>query len=312
VDGRSAPDRNDEYLLYQTLVGAWPMEDPDHPLSLRSEEFLQFRERMAGYMRKATLEAKVHTSWVNPNEEYDGAVKNFVLKLLEPRGKNRFLSDLQAFQRRVAFFGRWNSLSQVLLKLTCPGVPDIYQGTELWDLSLVDPDNRRPVDYRRRQALLAEVKERVKKSGDNLIPLVRDLLETAWDGRIKLYLIYRALNFRRQHRELFLKGGYVPLEVEGETKNHVFAFLRTWGDEAILVGVPRLVVGLMEGMEEPPLGEKVWKDSWLRFPAELEVQSYRNLFTGRTLAAEKKDGRAALPLSRVFADFPLALLERMP
>jgi (1->4)-alpha-D-glucan 1-alpha-D-glucosylmutase len=311
VDRQPAPDRNDEYLFYQTLVGAWPMEDPDHPLSLRSEEFLQFRERMAAYMRKATLEAKVHTSWVNPNEGYDGAVKDFVLALLEPRGKNRFLGDLQAFQRRVAYFGRWNSLSQILLKLTCPGVPDIYQGTELWDLSLVDPDNRRPVDYRRRQTLVTDLKEEIKASGEDLVLLVQKLLETAWDGRIKLYAIYRALNFRREHPELFLKGGYDPLEGEGERKDHLCAFLRSWGDEAILVGVPRLVAGLTQGMEKSPLGEKVWKDTWLRLPEEREGQSYRNLFTGRTLAAEEKDGRAALPLSRVFADFPLALLERV-
>ena len=312
VDGQPAPDRNDEYLLYQTLVGAWPMEDPDHPLSLRSEEFLQFRERMVAYMRKATLEAKVHTSWVNPNEEYDGAVKDFVLKLLELRGKNRFLSDLQTFQRRVAYFGQWNALSQVLLKLTCPGVPDFYQGTELWDLSLVDPDNRRLVDYRRRQTFLADLTERVKKGGDDLVPVVRDLLETAWDGRIKLYLIYRTLNFRRDHPELFLKGGYVPLEGEGEKKNHLFAFLRTWGEEAILVAIPRLVVGLTGGMEEPPLGEKVWKDTGLQFPVEQGVQRYRNLYTGRMISVEKRDGRAALPLSQVFADFPLAFLERIP
>ena len=263
-------------------------------------------------MRKATLEAKVHTSWVNPNEKYDGAVKDFVLKLLEPRGKNRFLSDLQAFHRRVAYFGRWNSLSQVLLKLTCPGVPDIYQGTELWDLSLVDPDNRQPVDYRKRQTFLADLTERVKRGGDDLVPVVRDLLETAWDGRIKLYLIYRTLNFRRNHPELFLKSGYVPLEGEGEKKNHLFALLRTWGEEAILVAIPRLVVGLRGGMEEPPLGEKVWKDTCLQFPIDDGVQSYRNLFTGKTLFAEKKEGRTALPLSLVFADFPLAFLERIP
>jgi len=311
ADGQPAPDRNDEYLLYQTLVGAWPMEDPDHPLSLRSEEFLQFRERMAAYMRKATLEAKVHTSWVNPNEGYDGAVKDFVLKILEPRGKNRFLGDLQAFQRRVAYFGRWNSLSQVLLKLTCPGVPDIYQGTELWDLSLVDPDNRRPVDFRKRRAFLEEVRERVEQSGDDRVPLARQLLETAWDGRIKLYLIYQTLNFRRQHRELFLKGRYIPLEGEGEKKNHLCAFLRAWGDEVILVGVPRLVVGLTEGMEKPPLGENVWKDTRLPLPAEERGEKYRSLFTGETLAVEKRGDKRGLPLAKIFNHFPMAFLERM-
>ena len=311
VDGQPAPDRNDEYLLYQTLVGAWPVERPETPLAFGSEEITQFRERIAAYMRKATLEAKVHTSWVNPNEDYDRAVKDFVLKLLEPRGKNRFLGDLQAFARRVAYLGRWNSLSQVLLKLTCPGVPDIYQGTELWDLSLVDPDNRRTVDYRRRQALLQDLKEKVKASGDDLFLLAQELLETAWDGRIKLYVISRTLNFRRQHPDLFLKGGYVPLEAAGETKSHVLAFMRRLGNETILVGVPRLVVGLTRGIEKPPLGDDVWKDTWLQLPGEERGVHYRDLFTGRTFVVEERGEEGGLLLSKIFDTFPVAFLERI-
>jgi (1->4)-alpha-D-glucan 1-alpha-D-glucosylmutase len=311
VDGQPAPDRNDEYLLYQTLVGGWPVERPEDPLAFDSEEFTQFRERIAAYMRKATLEAKVHTSWINPNEEYDEAVKNFVLKLLDPRGKNRFLSDVQAFQRRVAFFGRWNSLSQVLLKLTCPGVPDLYQGTELWDLSLVDPDNRRPVDYPKRRAVLAELKERVEASRGDLLPLSRELLETNWDGRIKLYLTYRALQARRRAPKIFSEGSYLPLEGEGEKKDHLCAFARTSNENSFVVGVPRLVVGLLEGREEPPLGESAWKDTWLRVPGEWVGRKYRNLFTGEKVGVWRGERGAGFPLGGLFRNFPVALLESM-
>src|SRR5262249_21322445 len=133
VEKRPAPDRNDEYLLYQTLVGAWPVE-PQTP-----ETFTQFRDRIVNYMQKATKEAKVHTSWVNPNEEYDTAVRDFVCRLLPDQADDPFVVDVRKFQKRVAFYGYYNSLAQLLLKLTCPGVADIYQGTELWDFSLVDP-----------------------------------------------------------------------------------------------------------------------------------------------------------------------------
>jgi (1->4)-alpha-D-glucan 1-alpha-D-glucosylmutase len=311
VDGQPAPDRNDEYFFYQTLVGAWPVKGPEDPLVFKSEEFTRFRERMVAYMRKATLEAKVHTSWVNPNEAYDGAVKDFAWKLLEPRGKNRFLNDLRAFQRRVAFFGRWNSLSQVLLKLACPGVPDFYQGTELWDLSLVDPDNRRPVDYLKRRALLADLKKRVDSSRGDLVPLARELVETSWDGRIKLYLIWRTLQLRRRAPLIFSEGSYLPLEGRGEKKDHLCAFARTRGEDSIVVGVPRLVVGLLGGKEEPPLGEASWKDTWVRVPEGWVGRRYRNLFTGEELTVRNGGGGAGFPLGELFSNFPVALLESM-
>ncbi|KPK85774.1 MAG: hypothetical protein AMJ94_18700 [Deltaproteobacteria bacterium SM23_61] len=311
VEGQPAPDRNDEYLLYQTLVGAWPMESPGGPQPFSPEEFDQFRERIAAYMRKATLEAKVHTSWVNPNEEYDAAVRDFALKLLEPRGKNRFLSDLQAFQRRVAFFGRWNSLSQVLLKLACPGVPDFYQGTELWDLSLVDPDNRQPVDYPRRRAMLAEMKKRMESSGRNLVPLARELVETSWDGRIKLYLIAQTLNFRRANSELFTHGTYLPLEAVGEKKGHVMAFRRRHGEREILVAVPRLVVGLTAGKELAPAGEEIWGDTSLQGDFLGPAQTFRHLFTGEQVPGKRYGEVPGVGLAEIFRNFPVALLEKV-
>jgi (1->4)-alpha-D-glucan 1-alpha-D-glucosylmutase len=305
VDGEPAPDRNDEYLLYQTLVGAWPVEP------LRPEDFPHFRERIASYMQKAILEAKVHTSWVNPNEEYDAAVRNFVYRILDTKEKNRFLNDVQAFQRWVAYFGQLNSLAQILLKLTSPGVPDIYQGTEVWDLSLVDPDNRRPVDYQRGRSMLASLKDQVDRAGQDLLPMAQELLTTSQDGRIKLYLICRTLNLRRAHQQLFFRGTYVPLEVSGGKKDHVCAFARILADETILVVVPRLVVGLTGGLEQPPLGAGVWKDTRLLLPSEMAGQIYQNLFTGEKHSAEGRDRKSGLVLAAVFSHFPVALLQRI-
>src|SRR5262249_35531427 len=247
VEAQPAPDRNDEYLLYQTLLGTWPPEPPT------AEAFAQFRERIAAYMHKATKEAKVHTSWVNPNEEYDAAVRQFVARLLPDTADDPFLNDLLALQRRVAFFGYFNSLAQVLLKLTCPGVPDLYQGTELWDLSLVDPDNRRPVDYDLRQEILAEFRIRLDKGGQDLTQLTAELLANLADGRINFYLISQALIFRRPHEEVFARGDYFPLEAIGSKRDHVCAFARVAGDQVLLSIAPRLVVGFGDGAERPPL-----------------------------------------------------------
>jgi (1->4)-alpha-D-glucan 1-alpha-D-glucosylmutase len=306
VDDQPAPDRNDEYLLYQTLVGAWPAEPPS------PEELGRFTERIAAYMYKATMEAKIHTSWVNPNKEYETAVRNFVTRLLDTKRRNRFLEDFTAFQRRVAYFGQFNALAQVLLKLTSPGVPDIYQGTELWDFSLVDPDNRRPVDYQRRRSLLNDLKAKANRAGRDLIPLLQELLGASQDGRIKLYLICRTLNFRRSHKDLFLRGTYLPLEATGEKKDHLCAFARVLAGEAILVAVPRLVVGLTGGLEQPPLGAGTWRDTRILLPSETAGPVYQDLFTGQTLSAEERDGKAALVLADVFSHFPVALLERRP
>ncbi|MBI3978715.1 MAG: malto-oligosyltrehalose synthase, partial [Chloroflexi bacterium] len=311
VDGEPTPHPNDEYLLYQTLIGAWPASSRSDHAQLSSEELAEFRGRILAYMTKATKEAKVRTSWVNPNAEYDAAVQRFVLAVLADGDDNRFLSDLRAFQRRVAYFGRFNALAQVLLKLTSPGVPDLYQGTELWDLSLVDPDNRRPVDYRRRSALLAELKDDIARAGQDLTGLARDLLANAEDGRIKLYLIHRTLRFRRACEPLFTSGTYRPLEARGAQEDHVCAFARALGEETILVVVPRLVVGLAAGAERPPMGPDVWQDTRLALPDEPAGRRYRNLFTGEVLAVDARDGESGLSLAAVLAHFPVALLEHV-
>jgi len=304
-----APDAKDEYLLYQTLLGTWPME----PMNAAS--FADYRERITAYMLKAIKEAKVHTSWVNPNEEYDTATREFVQRLLPDDARDPFLKDFRALQRTVAYFGVFNSLAQQLLKLTSPGVPDIYQGTELWELSLVDPDNRRPVDYARRADVLREVQECFADAGEHTAKRARDLVMSNADGKVKLYLTYRTLAFRNAHEDLFRDGGYLPLETTGAQQEHLLAFARTpVGSDtgAVIVAVPRLTATLMGGKEKLPLGSAAWGDTALTLPPEAAGTRFRNLFTGEILTADVTGASASpfLPASQVFANFPVALLER--
>lgn len=302
VQGELAPSRNDEYLFYQVLLGAWPF-DPS------PEEFAVFRERITAYMHKAIKEAEVYTSWINPSSEYEEAMNNFVAQVLSEDPDDAFRQDFTALQKRVAFFGQVNGLSQVLLKLTSPGVPDIYQGQELWDFSLVDPDNRRAVDYELRRELLDDLHSRID-SGD-LISLCRDLLTNSPDGRIKLYVTHRALIHRREHPQLFDTGGYRTLRTIGRRRKHACAFVRYWEDESLLVVAPRLSVELTGGAECWPLGRNAWRDTWLVTPREPVGQRFRNLFTGEELAVQVGDGFAGLALADVCREFPVALLERI-
>ena len=302
IDGKSAPDRNEEYLFYQSVLGVWP----DGPTT--SEQHESLCSRLAAYMLKATREAKVHTSWVNPNEAYEAAVQAFVTASLENVPKNLFLKDLPELQQRVSFYGRLNALAQLLLKMTSPGVPDFYQGTELWNYSLVDPDNRQPVDYERRQAALSDLKTQLEQAGKDLTTVVKDLMESAEDGRVKLFLIYRTLNFRRQHSDLFSKGDYVPLEVVGEQQRHVCAFLRSFGNDQLVVAVPRLVVGLTGGVEQVPLGESAWLNTRILLPTQYPKTDFRNVLTGETLSGEERSGRISLSAAESFRSFPFALL----
>ena len=298
VDGDLAPDRNDEYLFYQTLVGAWAGG------SLDCEELAAFCERIAAYMQKAIKEAKVRTSWVNPNEAYDRAVDKFVREVLVPENRDGFLNDFSRFQQRLAFAGMLNSLAQTLLKMTAPGVPDFYQGTELWDLSLVDPDNRRPVDFVRRKMLLAELRRR-EQSGR--AELLEELLFSWPDGRVKLYLIYKVLNFRREHRELFQMGDYFPLDADGKFREHICAFARRLDGRWVIIAAPRLLMRIVTS-GCLPLGAAVWQQERLALPAKAPT-AWRNILTGETLTAlQTKAGRKALVLREIFASVPVAFL----
>ena len=207
----------------------------------------------------------------------------------------------------MAYFGRLNALSQLLLKLTSPGVPDIYQGTEMWDLSLVDPDNRRPVDYELRRSLLQELKTPEEKAGPDLPLRVRQLLEQGQDGRVKLYLLYRTLNFRRTHHSIFSEGDYHPLPVEGSQRDHVCAFARSAGEERMIVACPRLTVRLTGGKEQLPVGEEVWKETSLNVPGEWAGHRFVHLFTGEEISVQSPAG---IPAAEIFRHFPFALLHQ--
>ena len=293
VDDEPAPSANDEYLLYQTLLGAWPFDGAE---AEDEQTWHEFRERIRNYMAKATKEAKARTSWTNPDEEYDRAVAEFVDAVLQNRD---FIRDFLPLQRQVAFFGGFNSLSQTLLKLACPGVPDTYRGTELWDYSLVDPDNRRPVDYARCQSILAELMRCLEVPGCDRAAVAEKLLQNAEDGRIKLFTSFTTLNFRRQRDHLFRNGEYRPLVAAGEHAGHVCAFERWTEGESIVVIVPRLIVGLMNGKEQAPLGKAVWGNT----SVSLQAGRYRNVFTGETHEVEDE-----IELGDVLGRFPVALL----
>ncbi len=328
VDDQPAPDRNDEYLLYQTLLGAWPIEPMDQTA------YGVFKDRIERYMEKATKEAKVHTSWVNPNKAYDDALLAFVDAILDDSQRNPFLDELKVLQRRVATGGIYNSLSQLLLKLTSPGIPDIYQGNEIWDFSLVDPDNRRPVDYQIRRQMLKSLKERIASPNRDLAGLAQELLSSKEDGRIKLFVTHMTLRYRKAHQQLFLAGDYLPLEGRGSRQDHLCAFARRSGDQLIAVVAPRFfsrltptpTMGIVSRVPqmlaatffswltqapgEPPIGEQVWQGSSLVLPDGTAGERYRNIFTGEMVAAIESEGAVVLPLGQAFAIFPVALLER--
>jgi (1->4)-alpha-D-glucan 1-alpha-D-glucosylmutase len=294
LEGLVMPSRNDEYLLYQTLVGAWPGA---------AANLDAFCERIVHYMEKATREAKVATSWINPNQAYDHAMRSFVEGILDRRRSSRFLDSLASFAERIAYFGRFNSLAQTLIKLTAPGIPDIYQGCELWDLSLVDPDNRRPVDFAHRAQLLAEL----ARFTHDRTTLARELLNQAEDGRIKLYLTQRTLTLRREQPTLFAGADYLPLSGQGEQSAHVVAFARHGGGLEALIVVPRLCVSLARGEQHPPLGA-LWGETWLPLPHVSADSRYTNWLTGTNLSVSVIQGTPGIYLRDLLADFPVALL----
>jgi (1->4)-alpha-D-glucan 1-alpha-D-glucosylmutase len=310
VNDRPAPSPNDEYMLYQTLVGAWPSELLTDQSKDSDNHWKNFRERIENYMLKAIREAKQNTSWINRNTEYESAVSSFVHALLTPDAekgkkngkKNRFLADFVPFQRRVSRIGLWNSLSQTLLKLTAPGVPDTYQGNELWDFSLVDPDNRRPVDYALRQQMFNRVRE---SSGDP--DALARLLETPEDGRLKLHLIWKTLSLRQQQPDLFHQGEYLPLTVTGPRADHVIAFVRKSESTSVLVVVPRLIATLLNDTDAPPIGRRIWDDTNILLPSCACSKQYRNALTGEVMDSTQTDGSAVVAVANALAKLPVAL-----
>jgi (1->4)-alpha-D-glucan 1-alpha-D-glucosylmutase len=308
VDGQQAPGRNEEYLFYQSLVGVWPLVPPD------GKNLRELVDRLTAYMEKATREAKAHTSWINPNLEYDAAILQFVAAALDDQPKNRFLAEFRGFHEQVVNWGLYSALSQTLLKLTSPGVPDVYQGQELWDFSLVDPDNRRPVDFAIRRQMLARLEKDAGRKERWLLRLARELAENPRDPRLKLFVTWRALQFRRRHDDLFQLGEYVPLEVQGSRARHVCAFVRQWSPPgatqraAAIVIAPRLLAELTPPPRDslpppPPLGAAVWEDTRVIVKGAA-LAELKNAFTGQTCSPED----SSLALAAALADFPVALL----
>ncbi|WP_298270486.1 malto-oligosyltrehalose synthase [Geobacter sp.] len=301
VHGRTVPDRNEEYLLYQTIVGAWP---PGNPTGGEHDAFVT---RIREYMLKAMREAKVNTSWINPDPVCEEAALHFVDTILRERPGNEFPAELRRELPPLIRCGMLNSLSQLLLKTASPGIPDFYQGTELWDFSLVDPDNRRPVDFEARIALLDELQ---KAEGDRgTLPLLRELLTTMEDGRVKLCLTRKLLAYRRGHRPLFEEGKYLPLDLEGERADHVCAFERYRNGETVIAVAPRFFTRLGVLAGSLPLGTEAWGDTRLVIPFETAGNAYRNILTGERVVTELRSGRAILPLGEALRSFPVALLE---
>jgi (1->4)-alpha-D-glucan 1-alpha-D-glucosylmutase len=302
VDGQPAPSLNDESLLYQTLIGTWPLgelEAPGHGA---------FLERIEAYLIKAAREAKVRTSWANVNTDYEDALKQFVHTTLELREGNLFLSDLMAVQRRLTRFGLLNGLSQALCKFTAPGVPDTYQGNEIWDFSLVDPDNRRPVDYAQRRRMLAELRDLQEPDAGR----VRALVDNLGDGRCKLYLTWKVLQFRREHEELFRRGEYLPLRVSGEHASNLCAFARRYEGGLVVVIAPRLYLRLLGDRDQPPLGAEVWENTVVELPRGYDIGSggLRNILDGAEVAPVKQGERAGILAAAALDHFPVALLHR--
>lgn len=288
-----APTPSEEVLIYQSLLGAWPLDEGEVP---------EFRERFQGYVRKCAREAKENTSWLQPNAAHEAALEQFVDALFDPLKGQAFREDFLELQRSVAFYGAINALSQVLLKATAPGVPDFYQGTELWNFSLVDPDNRQAVDFRRRQELLENLKHEDAEDAARLT----GTLSTAWrDGRIKLFTTFKTLEFRRAQAALFARGEYLPLALEGPLASHALAFARRLDVHWCVVAIPlqlRAVLPMGESLTQP----EIWKDTAVRLP-EGAPRAWRNVFTGEAIAADSgKELR--LPISTLFGSFPVALL----
>jgi (1->4)-alpha-D-glucan 1-alpha-D-glucosylmutase len=294
LHGEEMPDRNDEYFLYQTLLGAYP---------LSGAEEAGFVERVKAYIIKSVREAKVHTEWLKPDLGYEEAYLRFVEAILDPADGNRFPGELRAAAEGVAFFGMINSLAQLALKVLAPGVPDFYQGTELWDLSFVDPDNRRPVDYAMRQRLLEEMQSRASNGSAGLID---DLLAHWRDGRVKLFLTEKALNFRREHAQMFLDGAYLPLDIDGPMQEHVCAFARRHEGRWLIAAVPRLLAGLVPA-GEPRAAADIWGSAALPLPEEAP-RVWHNVLTGTKVTTPPGGSAAALLLRSLFEDFPVALL----
>jgi (1->4)-alpha-D-glucan 1-alpha-D-glucosylmutase len=291
----SAPSLRDQYILLQTLVGTWPfsLQEPDYP------GLEEYRERIAAYLGKASREAKLHTSWTNPDEAYEAALERFIESILSDRRSSTMLRVIGEFVESIVLPGALNGLSQKLLTVTAPGVPDVYQGTEGWDLSLVDPDNRRPVDFTERREWL----DRHAPGTDYLTRV----LETWRSGEIKFAVVAAALALRRSYPDVFAAGTYIPIEAEGEAADHLVAFARVFHNDSVLVVVPRLTAAMLSRAELPMVPPERWAGTHLLLPTPPDT-TFTDVFADRTRRVFSHGGRSVLNVQDVLSDFPVALL----
>ena len=294
-----APVRNDEYLFYQSALGVWPMGDS---LSVPQRE--EVHARLRQYMLKAIREAKAHTSWINPDPRYEAAVGGFVDAVLDPARSAPFLDDFLFFKRRIERPGQINALSQAVLKIASPGTTDIYQGCELWDLSLVDPDNRRPVDFEMRERLLNQLDAAAEQNREQLC---RELFSEMTDGRIKLYVLSQGLRFRRQRETLFRRGEYLPLQASGPQAAQAISFARRQQGQLVLTVAPRLALRLLG----PSGVGEAFAETYIQLPWQQQELALKDIFTGRTFQTPMLDGSAAIRVGEVLSSFPVSILEKV-
>lgn len=301
LDGAYAPDPNEEYYIYQVLAGSYPLLMKD------KNAHETYANRVKENVVKALREAKIHSSWISPDTAYEEACRHFVENLLDPSPDNLFLADFRELHRITSTCGMYNSLSQTLLKIFSPGVPDIYRGNEAWIFDLTDPDNRRPVNFLRRRQMLNSMKKQISLE-DGKTSLCNDLTGSMKDGRIKLYVTWQSLIYRREHHEMFSSNTYVPLYTEGDRKNSACAFLRRDPGSGVIVIAPLQPASLTSNGLEQPLGEKTWGNTFINLPRACAGKVFHNIFTGENIDTGSSEGPAILKLSEVFNIFPVAAL----
>jgi (1->4)-alpha-D-glucan 1-alpha-D-glucosylmutase len=298
VDGDLSPASDDEYLLYQTLIGSWPVVPPKGP------DLSAYVERVQAYMIKAIREAKIHSSWIAPDEAYEKALTEFIAAIVAEEPLTAFRTDFDPLVQDVTRWGLWNSLSQAVLRLTCPGLPDTYQGTELWDFSLVDPDNRRAVDYDHRRLLLETL-----RSAEDRLQFLTELTADPNNGRIKLWVTHQLLHLRHDAPSLLTTGDYIPLEVRGTHANRICAFARRADGQVAVVAVPRFTAGLGDA-SSPPIGAGVWQETQVILPGDLAGYRFRNVLTDGAVSPAGSGG--ALLAADLFNMIPAAVLVSNP
>ena len=300
VDGHLVPTTNEEDILYQAMLGIWPL-GPSKDINRE-----ELRQRIEAFFIKAAKEAKTYTNWTSPNEPHEAALRKFVHSIIDDSGSRRFRADFEALQEKLAFYGAFNSCSQLILKMTSPGVPDFYQGNEIWNFRLTDPDNREPVDFKKRMKMLHELKSR---NVDAIPELCQNLLNHWCDGRLKLYITACTLQFRRARQGLFSSGDYLPLKVQGKNE-FVHAFARRSGQDWIVVAVPRLLTNIV-APGAFPIGPKAWRSTALALPSSAP-RRWINVLTGESLAPKGRGPKLRMPLSDIFRDLPFGVLASCP